>query len=496
MIAHTNIGTADVAPHAFMYSPTQRVFLLDTPGFDDTTRSDTEVLKDVATFLSRMYAGKIKLSGIIYLHRITDNRMSGSAMRNLNMFKKLCGENYFQNVVLATTMWERLSSKADGLRNEEQLKANRDWWGGMLAKGSRMFQHYDSAGSAREIVGYLVKSSPTVLRIQEEMVDERRELVDTLAGREVEKDLHELRAKCVEEMKALRDEQAEALKERDETMLAELRRQEKLMKERIEASDKARKDLQVNFERLARENEAKYLGIMKNMREENRRVREEAKQERERLAVEAKKERERLAVEAKTERNHHAEEQRKLKRDMEAGLKAQAAEARREREARANEAERERKRHAEEQRSLKHEMQEHYEARAAEDRNQREAQARIERQRREQEQKKWELFRKESDDRYRESQNEASRLREEMTELRSQASSRASSRIAYTSSTIDPDSGDERAYRMRNNPVQRNGGRNLGTGASLLVAMAGVATLNPVLAFGGLAGAFMSSSMQ
>lgn len=33
----------------------RRITLLDTPGFDDTTRSDTEVLRTIAAYLSTMY---------------------------------------------------------------------------------------------------------------------------------------------------------------------------------------------------------------------------------------------------------------------------------------------------------------------------------------------------------------------------------------------------------------------------------------------------------
>jgi len=62
------------------------------PGFDDTSRSDTDVLKDVAFFLSQTYKHTVRLAGIIYLHRITDMRMAGSSLRNLTMFKKLCGD--------------------------------------------------------------------------------------------------------------------------------------------------------------------------------------------------------------------------------------------------------------------------------------------------------------------------------------------------------------------------------------------------------------------
>ena len=83
------------------------MYLIDTPGIDDTRRGDTEVLEDVAFYLSKIYEQDIKLAGIIYLHRITDVRISGSSLRNLKIFKALCVEekNVFKHVVLATTMW-------------------------------------------------------------------------------------------------------------------------------------------------------------------------------------------------------------------------------------------------------------------------------------------------------------------------------------------------------------------------------------------------------
>lgn len=42
--------------------------------------------------------------GIIYTHRITDNRMSGSVCKNLDMFSRLCGDGTAERVRLMTTM--------------------------------------------------------------------------------------------------------------------------------------------------------------------------------------------------------------------------------------------------------------------------------------------------------------------------------------------------------------------------------------------------------
>jgi len=86
------------------------VYLVDTPGFDDTSRNDTEILKEVAFFFSQIYRKNVQLAGIIYLHRISDNGVSGTALKNLYMFKRLCGMNTFGHVVLCTSMWDTMDT--------------------------------------------------------------------------------------------------------------------------------------------------------------------------------------------------------------------------------------------------------------------------------------------------------------------------------------------------------------------------------------------------
>lgn len=46
--------------------------------------------------------------------------MQGSAKKNLLMFKKLCGKDAMKNVILATTMWGKVSSE-EGAQRETQL---------------------------------------------------------------------------------------------------------------------------------------------------------------------------------------------------------------------------------------------------------------------------------------------------------------------------------------------------------------------------------------
>jgi hypothetical protein len=137
-------GTSTVTVYPCTIDAKTTVYLVDTPGFDDTNRSDTEVLRELASWLTRSYTANITLSGIIYLHKISDNRMQGSAKRNLYMFKKLCGDSALKNVILGTTMWDKVS-ETEGIARERELTSTPDFWGWMMDQGSRVFRHTGEA---------------------------------------------------------------------------------------------------------------------------------------------------------------------------------------------------------------------------------------------------------------------------------------------------------------------------------------------------------------
>jgi len=157
------------------------VGVVDTPGFDDTDRSDEEILGEIVRFLIYQYELGIKLRGIIYLHRITDNRMSGSATRYFEMFQRLVGEKNLAHVVLMTTMWGELVDPGVGLRRESQLR--NEFWNRMESKGSHIRSFDGSRGMAQALVCRMMRKQPIVLKIQEELVDEELSLDETEAGK-------------------------------------------------------------------------------------------------------------------------------------------------------------------------------------------------------------------------------------------------------------------------------------------------------------------------
>jgi len=118
------------------------------------------------------------LTGLLFLQRISDNRMTGTSLRNTRMFEQICGTDALQNVVLVTTMWDEVSEHA-GSKREDDLRAN--FWDSMVTCGARMARFGDTYQSAWEIVDQLI-GFRRPLQIQTEMVDEGKPLARTAAG--------------------------------------------------------------------------------------------------------------------------------------------------------------------------------------------------------------------------------------------------------------------------------------------------------------------------
>ncbi|WQF90245.1 Putative GTP binding domain, P-loop containing nucleoside triphosphate hydrolase [Colletotrichum destructivum] len=247
-----------------------RIELLDTPGFDDTFSADTEVLREIAARMSRMYEDGKKLAGIIYLHRISDNRMTGSALRNLRMFKELCGENAYKHVVLATSMWSK-ENFGVAKRREHELIGDGGFWAEMATRGSPV-RRWHNCDSAFEVIDLLMSEKeahgPATLQIQRELVDEQKRLERTAAGQEVDRELNKIRDMFEKQLQRLRDENRVAMDEQDvewQTALLEQRKELEKQQHLIEDGQKA---MQVSVAELHEENREKYSREILRLKDE------------------------------------------------------------------------------------------------------------------------------------------------------------------------------------------------------------------------------------
>ncbi|PSR75185.1 hypothetical protein PHLCEN_2v9275 [Hermanssonia centrifuga] len=239
------------------------VILIDTPGFDDSTISDTDVLKMIGLYLSTTYEKGYKLAGIIYMHRITDPKVGGVSRKNFRMFRKLCGDDTLKNIVIVTNMWGQVDPER-GAERELELQTDEDLFKPVLREGATMLRHYNTVASAEAILLQLVHNSPQALRIQQELVDERKDLADTGAGQEVARELMELKKKHRQEVAELTKEIEEAAKEKDVRAQKEISEERKLYEERIA---KAQHDLD-NMSKQNEEEKKKLEAKIESIKEE------------------------------------------------------------------------------------------------------------------------------------------------------------------------------------------------------------------------------------
>ena len=134
----------------------------------------------------------MKLGGVIYLQTIAENRMKGTTLRNLKMFRQLCGEKALEMVVLGTTNWGEVDESV-GKRREDQLRGN--FWKEMIESGSETRRFHNTQESAQAFLDRILdKNKPRILsstsndrslRIQEELVNLQRSIPETEAGKEL-----------------------------------------------------------------------------------------------------------------------------------------------------------------------------------------------------------------------------------------------------------------------------------------------------------------------
>ncbi len=184
-----SIGTIKAAQYTAVDNDGRAVRILDTPGFGDTTRSDTKILEEIAGQLAELYNNKYRLLGVIFLHRITDIRLSRSALRSFNILQELCGPDCYDRIILATTMWSDAKSAAEGLQTAEARHEHlkNDYWNKLFDGKSQVIRHENTSESAWYIVRHLQAANDkdntgVRLKIQSELVEERLGLAETGAG--------------------------------------------------------------------------------------------------------------------------------------------------------------------------------------------------------------------------------------------------------------------------------------------------------------------------
>lgn len=248
--------TKHVDAHRFQCPDGRKGWLVDTPGFDDTGRPTVEILKEIIATLTKLYERGGRVSGLIYLHRITDPRMSGSALKTLQIFTLLVGGLAMPMVRLVTTRWNEVDLMGPDLekaqRLEDQLRGSDKFWAPLIHNGAIAMRHHGDTRSAKAVVASLLerKDPPPKLAIVREIMDENRSLLDTAAGRYIDQDNDELRKHYEKEIAKLQQERKQAQEDKDHEVAEILAAEEMEYERQRQAVISAKSQLNVNLQRL------------------------------------------------------------------------------------------------------------------------------------------------------------------------------------------------------------------------------------------------------
>jgi len=157
--------------------------------------------------------------------------MGGISTKNFRMFRKLCGDSTLKNVIIVTNMWGQVEPEIGNAR-EAELMTDELFFKHSLEKGAKMARHDNTLSSAQAVVRRVLNNHPLPLWIQEELVDHHKNISQTSAGEELQRECAALIKKHGEDMRQLKEEMEQAMREKDEETRRELGMEtEKLQKE-------------------------------------------------------------------------------------------------------------------------------------------------------------------------------------------------------------------------------------------------------------------------
>ncbi|KAF5656549.1 P-loop containing protein [Fusarium heterosporum] len=158
------------------------ITVIDTPGFDDTERSQAEILAEITDYLAAQHISGLPLRGILYLHKITENRMTKTFQNHLQLLQKIVGDEALKNVILVTTMWNTLRPEDRSRANQREQELLNDFWSPMIDKGAYNAQFNGTPESAYPLIYQLADEQSVVLDIQREIVDRDMSILETATG--------------------------------------------------------------------------------------------------------------------------------------------------------------------------------------------------------------------------------------------------------------------------------------------------------------------------
>jgi len=216
---------------------------------------------------------KVYVTGVLILHRINDAPLSQTAHRVNSMLKCLCGNTAMNNVMIGTTMWDRVSEDEGNEHFDKLLETGA--WKEMIDNGAGTAaipsEAFNAKKEAEKIVTQLIKNMPVELAIQDEMVNQKLTVEKTSAGKIFDAQLRGVEPEAERESKELRD------RPRDEGEATMITTQDEI---RIREEEVARLTAQAKEQACERQAQVEHLRL------ERKKAKREMKEQREMMRKE------------------------------------------------------------------------------------------------------------------------------------------------------------------------------------------------------------------
>lgn len=186
------------------------------------------------------------------------------------MLRQLCGDETLRNVLIVTNMWNQVP-QAKGVAREEELKSDEELFKPVMDKGAAMLRHDNTLESARTIVRHLARKAPRTLRIQKELVDQKKSINDTAAGVELQGELHSLMERHRLEIRNLRDEMTRAIADRDLTTRNELDQARRELENKLHTLEGEKERLSREYQQEKQQADERIRQLIQAHQEERRR---------------------------------------------------------------------------------------------------------------------------------------------------------------------------------------------------------------------------------
>jgi len=149
--------------------------------------------------------------------------MSGTPHRNLRMFGELCGDKSARDVVLLTTMWDKVRNTEEAEKREAGLKER--YWNVMIHHGATVGRFYkNDPESPWKVVDQMIQRHQLgqALLLQEEIVDLGKRLNQTQAGKALFRSLQGLLNKQNKSIRLIEEQVEEGRTDADADVQADM----------------------------------------------------------------------------------------------------------------------------------------------------------------------------------------------------------------------------------------------------------------------------------